>query len=191
MSDTIPPDQRHGALEAALAEAKRAVFEAHRDGPPEVVADHELVRADGDAVSLSELFGGREDLIVVHNMGRDCPYCTLWADGFDGLLPHIEDRAAFAVCSPDPPPVQREFAASRSWDFTMVSGHDSSFTEAMGFVEGDTHRPGVSTFHLAGDGTITRVASRRFGPFDDYNPVWNLFGLLRDGVDGWEPRYEY
>ena len=50
---------------------------------------------EGREATLSSLFGDRGGLIVVHNMGRDCSYCTMWADGFTGLLPHLESRAAF------------------------------------------------------------------------------------------------
>jgi predicted dithiol-disulfide oxidoreductase (DUF899 family) len=62
------------------------------------------------SVQLSDLFGEHEDLIVIHNMGVSCPYCTLWADGFNGLIRHLEDRAAFVMVSPDPPDIQKEFA---------------------------------------------------------------------------------
>jgi predicted dithiol-disulfide oxidoreductase (DUF899 family) len=31
-------------------------------------------------VRLSELFAGKADLILIHNMGTTCPNCTLWAD---------------------------------------------------------------------------------------------------------------
>src|SRR6516164_9513796 len=60
-------------------------------------------------------------------MGASCPYCTLWADGFNGLLPHIENRAAFVVASPDDPQAQEKFKASRGWRFPMVSHRDSTF----------------------------------------------------------------
>src|SRR5213595_1729644 len=36
---------------------------------------------------LSELFGKHEDLILIHNMGAGCMYCTMWADGLNGLFP--------------------------------------------------------------------------------------------------------
>jgi predicted dithiol-disulfide oxidoreductase (DUF899 family) len=36
-------------------------------------------------VRLSELFAGKRDLFVIHNMGTSCRYCTMWADGFNGV----------------------------------------------------------------------------------------------------------
>src|SRR5262249_27031844 len=72
---------------------------------PEEVKDYELQSADG-AVKLSQLFGGKDTLFVVHNMGASCPNCTMWADGFNGVFDHLRDRAAFVVASPDTPEQQ-------------------------------------------------------------------------------------
>ena len=76
---------------------------------------------------------GRVDRRPQH--GRGCVYCTMWADGFNGVVPHLEDRAAFVVVSPDEPHVQAEFAASRGWRFRMVAAR-SDFTGDMGYEEG-------------------------------------------------------
>ena len=99
----------------------------------EEVKDSSLTDSDGRKVALSDLFGKKEDLILIHNMGRSCPYCTMWADGFNGVLEHLEDRAAFVVVSPDAPPVQKQFAKSRDWRFKMVSSKETAFSKDMGF----------------------------------------------------------
>jgi predicted dithiol-disulfide oxidoreductase (DUF899 family) len=83
---------------------------------PEEVSDYTFATADG-TVRLSALFSGNRDLIVIHNMGTTCPYCTLWADGFNGISDHLASRAAFVVSSPDRPEVQKKFAAGRGWRF--------------------------------------------------------------------------
>src|SRR5262249_12972860 len=87
---------------------------------PELVKDYTFRRADGGSVRLSELFGDKADLFVIHNMGQSCPYCTLWADGFNGAYAHLSNRASFVVSSPDTPERQRKFAKSRQWTFPMV-----------------------------------------------------------------------
>ncbi len=78
---------------------------------PQPVEDYRF-RTLGGEVALSELFGDRTDLFVIHNMGTGCPNCTMWADGFNGVLQHLENRAAFVVCSPDDPATQ---AANAAW----------------------------------------------------------------------------
>ncbi len=69
---------------------------------PQQVEDYRFRTPDGD-VALSALFGDKTALFVIHNMGTGCPNCTMWADGFNGVLHHLEDRAAFVVCSPRRP----------------------------------------------------------------------------------------
>ena len=175
-----------------LIDLKKRILELRRQVPSEQVSDYVLLGPGGEDVRLSELFGDKDDLIVVHNMGRGCRYCTLWADGFVGLLPHLENRAAFVISSPDDPDTQRDFAAGRGWPFKMVSVKGSPFAGDMGFMRGEgEYWPGYSTFHRHDDGRITRVSSDFFGPGDDYCGVWPMFDLLRDGQNGWQPQYEY
>jgi len=158
--------------------------------PREVVEDYEFASAKGP-VKLSALFGKKKDLIVIHNMGASCRYCTMWADGFNGVYPHLADRAAFVVSSPDTVAAQKKFAKSRGWRFPMVSGRDIDFAKDLGFKEGeDQWWPGVSTFQKKGK-KIYHVASAPLGPFDPFCAVWHLIALLADGVNDWEPQYRY
>jgi predicted dithiol-disulfide oxidoreductase (DUF899 family) len=160
-----------------------------------VETEYTFVGADGSDVSLRDLFGDRKDLLVVHNMGRQCRWCTLWADGLNGLHDHINARTRIVLVSPDSPEVQKEFSSGREWTIPMVSDRDGTFTSDMGFaVVQDCKRyvlPGVSSFHMNDDDTIVRVAADGFGPGDVYMPVYPLFELLHDGASTWEPQYTY
>ena len=163
--------QRLANLEAEIATTRRQLVETE-------VPDYQLTGRDGP-VRLGQLFGEHDRLIVIHNMGFACPYCTMWADGFNGLLPHIEERAAFVVVSPDDVARQAEGAAERGWRFRMVSGRGSSFTKDMGFETDDgSPKPGVSTFVRAPDGTMRRHDSAPFGPGDKFCAVWSFVDLL-------------
>lgn len=194
MTGRTDAEQEIEALEKELLEGHKRLAELRRAQPPEPVDDYELAGPDG-AVRLADVFGGKRDLILVHNMGRSCPYCTMWADGLNGLLAHLENRAAFVVVSPDTPDVQAEFAASRGWGFRMLSAASSSFTRDMGYAfERDGKwwmLPGFSTFRKQDDGSVVRVAHGPFGPGDPYNAAFHLFAHLADGVDGWEARFTY
>ena len=94
---------------AALREKMRLL---QQQVEPQEVENYRLATSNGP-VRLAELFGAHERLFVIHNMGTGCPQCTMWADGFNGVLPHLENHAAFVVSSPDDPAVQRAFAAER------------------------------------------------------------------------------
>lgn len=173
-----------------IVELRQKMREVAVAAEPEPVQDYEFATPRGP-IHLSELFGDKPDLIAIHNMGRSCAHCTLWADGFNGTYPHIANRAAFVVTSPDPPDVQQAFAASRGWRFPMASHAGTSFAADMGYRSASGGwLPGVSVFRRDSD-RIVRVADTRFEPGDDFCAVWHLFDLLPEGADGWRPQYAY
>ncbi|MBK9248868.1 MAG: DUF899 family protein [Ignavibacteria bacterium] len=161
----------------------------------EQIKNYELLDFAGNSVSLLDMFGDKNDLIVIHNMGKGCNYCTLWADGFNGFAKPFADRAAFVLVSPDSPEVQQEFAESRGWTFQMASSQGSTFTSELGFSEfkdgKQYYAPGYSTFRKNPDGSITRAAYDYFGPGDLYCAVWHIFELLPEGVENWHPKKVY
>jgi predicted dithiol-disulfide oxidoreductase (DUF899 family) len=179
-------------LEYQLQDIKQKVAELRRQRPPEAVRDYQLLDSAGTRTPLSSLFGDHRSLILVHNMGRNCSYCTMWADGFSGLLPHLASRAAFVLTSPDTPQAQKEFAQTRGWTFPMYSAAGTSFIADMGFDdEKDGLMPGVSVFTKEGDDVLYRVGRVEFGPGDNFCAVWHFFDLLPEGIDGWQPRLSY
>jgi predicted dithiol-disulfide oxidoreductase (DUF899 family) len=185
-----------GKLEDKIVRLRAKLTELRQKDAKSVVPDYELKNWEGGVTTLSALLKDKKDLIVIHNMGRQCPYCTLWADGFNGQLAHLEDRAAFVVVSPDPVSVQKEFARSRGWKFKMLSGEDSAFIEDMGFWVKKSKKneggplPGVTTFRLKGK-SIERVSRAGFGPGDDFCSVWHLFDLLKGGAGEWTAKFKY
>ncbi len=178
-------------LEAELLEKQKRLSDLRGQLPPEEVTDYILKGSNGKNVKLSEMFDDKDDLIVIHNMGRSCSYCTLWADGFNGMLQHLESRAAFVVVSPDPPEVQAAFAQNRDWRFKMYSSDGSTFTEDMGFKDGGGYLPGVSTFYKKADDKIVQISKANFGPGDPFCAAWHLFDLLANGTNDWEPKFKY
>ena len=115
----------------------------------------------------------------------------MWADGLNGFYPHISDRAALVVASPDLPAVQTEFAASRGWRFPMVSTKGTTFSADMGFATASGGpMPGVSAFQLK-DGKVTRVSASPFDDYDDFCMAWRFFDLLPEGANGWRPKRSY
>jgi len=179
--------------EEELRGVQQRLRELHQAMPEQEVEDYRFDTPEGE-VRLSALFGRHQELLLVHNMGSGCPYCTLWADGFNGMLPHFENRAGFAVISKDPPEAQRNFARSRGWRFRMASAERSPFTKDMGFESDGYPMPGVSTFRKDLAGRITRKTRAGFSPGDLYCSLWHLFDLLpfgAEGRDGWHPRFHY
>lgn len=185
-------DNQIDELEYQLQDLKQKLAELRRQRPREEIRDYQLRDSEGREAPLSSLFGDKKSLILVHNMGRDCSYCTMWADGFTGLLPHLKSRAAFVLTSPDKPEAQKEVVRSRGWNFPVYSTAGTSFTADMGFDdEKEGLMPGVSVFTKETDGKIYRVSRAEFGPGDNFCAVWHFFDLLPEGIDGWEPKLSY
>jgi predicted dithiol-disulfide oxidoreductase (DUF899 family) len=190
MQSPVPDDVRR--LEDEIARLKARLAQLRRSAPRPMVPDYTLRRGDGSPVRLSELFNGKPDLLIIHNMGRSCPYCTLWADGFNGVAEHLASRAGVALVSPDQPATLEKFSKERGWRFPVVSSHGSPFTRDLGF-EPETGKqwPGASGLRRNADGSIVRVAAATFGPGDDFCSVWHLFDLLAEVADGWQPKDSY
>ena len=89
-------------LERKIGELTAELTALRRANPGRPVPDYTFQTQDGEA-TLRDLFGDRDQLLVIHNMGEGCRYCTLWADGFNGLLPHLESAVAVVLVSKDHP----------------------------------------------------------------------------------------
>ena len=175
-------EQRIGGLIDELRTLRKASA-----GQP--VPNYPLATTDGET-TLRDLFGPHEKLLVIHNMGQGCRYCTLWADGFNGLLPHLEDALAVALVSKDPPPVQRAFANSRGWRFRMASHGGGAYIQEQGVFGEAENYPGAVVYERDGD-AIRRKNACVFGPGDLYCAVWPFLGMA--GIDGadWTPQFDY
>lgn len=164
---------------------------------PQMIKDYVLTGWNGP-VRLSDLFGEKRDLILIHNMGVGCTSCTMWADGFNGVYDHLASRAAFVVASPNPIEVQKTFAAGRGWRFPMISYQGSTLAEDLGYREGGAPldeklggwNPGVSFLRREGN-RILRMSDAEFGPGDDFCIVYHLFDLAPGYDLNWSPRYRY
>lgn len=181
-------------LEKEIQERRQAITNLRRTLTHQV-EDYTLYGLNHSRVQLSTLFSDKQELVVVHNMGSRCSYCTLWADGFNGIYPHLADRVPFILVSPDLPDKQHDFAKKRGWQFPMYSDQDGLFTTELGFsVEKQGEQwfyPGYSTFSKKHDGIIVRTAWDFFGPGDNYCSLWHIFELLDEGVGEWQPAMKY
>lgn len=157
---------------------------------PQRVQDYLFQTSAGER-RLSELFGSKEHLFVVHNMGSTCPYCTVWADGYNGIYHHLASRAAFVVSSPEPPAAQRELAALRGWRFPMISHAGTTFAADMGYRSPAGHwLPGISVF-TRNAGQLLRVNDTQCDTGDDFCALWHILDLLPHGPGDWQPKLSY
>jgi predicted dithiol-disulfide oxidoreductase (DUF899 family) len=159
----------------------------HKDTPPRPVKNYVFNDLSG-TVSLLDLFADKEVLFAIHNMGQGCRYCTLWADGINGFVPHLEDRFAVALLSKDSPDVQRRFANSRGWRFRMASHAGGEYLREQS--SSGENSPGLACYVRKGD-QIFKKSSAQFAPGDLFCPQWHILSLAGIGMEEWTPQFGY
>lgn len=196
--------------EIALKEQRERVAELRRRLPLDtVIEDHHVTEAaDGSTreVRLSELFTDRDlPLVLVHFMfgkkqREPCPMCTLWADGYHGIVEHLRQRVNFAVLVAGDAAEFERYARGRGWDrVRVVSSGDTSFKLDVGMEDADGGQmPGVSVLELAGDGTLwhfytggAMMGDGHFRGMDLLSPFWNFLDLTRRGRGDFIPQRGY
>lgn len=177
------------ALEAEIMEKAQKLAALRKAETPVAVSDYEFETLAGKA-KLSALFAGRERMLVIHNMGQACRYCTLWADGLNGVLPHLENAMGVLLVSKDPPDVQRRIAQDRGWHYRMASHGGGAYMTEQCKMMGYDNCPGAAVYEMR-DGRIFRRGRTGFGPGDLYAPIWHLLALAGIGQEEWTPQFHY
>jgi predicted dithiol-disulfide oxidoreductase (DUF899 family) len=123
----------HLAREKAFTRARDELSRDRRELPWVRLDKAYVFDGPHGKVTLGDLFGARRQLIVIHFMfGPDdkegCPICSFRADGFDGMLAHLNARdVSFAVVSRAPIDKLQAFRQRMGWGFNWVSSFESDF----------------------------------------------------------------
>ncbi len=159
--------------------------------------------AEGKA-TLSDLFGGKGQLIVQHFMfGPDyqegCPSCSFWTDNFEGIEGHLAARdTAFVLVSRGPLDKILAYRKRMGWTFRWVSSLANDFNYDYGVSrrpgeklldynfgtiqrDADEH-PGISTF-IRQNGAIFHTYSVYARGIDTLNGAYQLLDLTAKGRD--------
>jgi len=159
--------------------------------------------------TLPELFAGRSQLVVYHFMfGPDwkvgCKSCSFWADNFNGIVAHLNQRDVTLVAiSRAPLKKLRAFAKRLGWSFKWLSSLKSDFNfdfgvsftpeqqeqgrvfynyEMTSFPWG-TEAPGISVFYKDAKGTIFHTYSCYSRGLDMLNTAYHYLDLVPKGRD--------
>jgi predicted dithiol-disulfide oxidoreductase (DUF899 family) len=127
------------AREALLAKEKELIHlrdrinQERRSLPWVQVSKDYVFDAASGKKTLADLFAGRTQLLIYHFMlgpGQQagCPSCSLLADGFDGVLVHLENHDVALVTVSRAPLAEIEAYQTRmGWCFPWVSSAGSDF----------------------------------------------------------------
>jgi predicted dithiol-disulfide oxidoreductase (DUF899 family) len=176
-------------LQREISQKIARLNELQKAATPTPVPNYTFKTLDG-SVSLLDLFGGKTKLFAIHNMGQGCRYCTLWADGLNAFVPHLESEFAVVLLSKDPPETQRTFANGRGWRFRMASHGGGDYIREQSVVPGQENMPGMVCYVRQGD-QVLKQNSAVFGPGDLYCSMWHVLSLAGVGEEDWTPQYAY
>lgn len=161
-----------------------------------------LFEAPEGRLTLTDLFGKHEQLIVYHFMfGPDwqegCPGCSFWVDNFNGVDAHLAARDTALVAVSRAPLAKLEAYKQRmGWQFRWVSSVGPDFNydfvvtrrpedRVMPYNYGSTPRemeelPGISTFIKDG-GVVYHSYSTYARGLDVANGAYHLLDLTARG----------
>ena len=179
-----------------------------RELPWEAVRKEYVFEGPNGKQTLPELFDGRSQLIVYHFMfspdwEAGCPNCSFWADNFDPIIVHLNQRdVPMVAVSHAPYSKLAAYEKRMGWTFKWVSSHDTDFNfdyhvsftpeevakeEAFyNYTTGnpfDGEREGVSIFYKDPTGSVYHTYSTYARGIDLLNTAYNYLDLAPKGRD--------
>jgi len=179
-----------------------------RELPWEAVRKPYLFDGPKGKQTLSDLFGGKSQLIVYHFMfgpgwKEGCPSCSFLADTFDGAALHLGQRdVSFVAVSRATLPEIEAFKKRMGWRFHWVSssGSDFNFDYHVSFSKDDKVKdkvyynydmtdfpseeaPGASVFYKNAKGEIFHTYSTYARGLDILVGTYNYLDLTPKGRD--------
>ena len=185
--------------EKAFSRARDALGRKRRELPWVRVEKPYVFEAPAGKATLADLFEGRSQLIVYHFMfGPDwqegCKSCSLLADHFDALLPHLRARdVSLVAVSRGPLEKLQAFQQRMGWRFPWFSSQGSDFnvdyrvsfppdqvTQGRRSYNYDTLAPSVE--EMPGASVFAR---------DDAGAVFHSYSCYARGLDMLMPPYQF
>jgi predicted dithiol-disulfide oxidoreductase (DUF899 family) len=193
--------------EIELRRNQERVASLRRNLPPggEVQSEYHFVAENGADVTLADLFGNHDTLVVYSYMfapqrEAPCPMCTSLMGGFDHKIADIGQRVAIAFTARSPIDRLIDAKKSRGWtDLPVFSDESGDFTRDYVSAE-DADMPAYNVF-VRRDGKIRHFWSEEIGgdmadPGQDprgleIDPLWLMLDTIPEGRGDWYPQLTY
>jgi predicted dithiol-disulfide oxidoreductase (DUF899 family) len=170
-----------------------------RDLPWERVEKEYVFEGPDGPRTLPELFAGKRQLIVYHFMfapGDDegCPSCSFWADNFDGIGVHLNQRdVSFAAISRAPLDKLVAFEKRMGWSFPWFSSFGTDFNHDynVSFTPEELARgEDYYNYRLGGAGLPDREGTSVFYK-DENGDVFHTYSAFARGIDMVNGAYQF
>jgi predicted dithiol-disulfide oxidoreductase (DUF899 family) len=145
---------------------------------------------DEGTKTLAELFDGRSQMLVYHFMfgpsykNGGCPTCSSMADGFDGVLPHLNNHdVTFLAISRAPLDQLQAYKRRMGWKFPWVSSAGSDFNFDFGVSRTEEQQREGSEYNFAPAGPITPLVESGGGAIAEMAAMCgtDIAGYLTEG----------
>jgi len=194
------------AREKAFTQARDRLSAERRELPWVKVDKPYMFEGPQGKETLSDLFAGRGQLLVYHFMfGPDwnegCPSCSFWADNYNGIVVHLQQRDVTLVAISRAPLEKLEAYQRRmGWSFKWLSslGNDFNHDYHVSFTPeeqktaaynykpggfGSSEAPGISVFAKDAAGDVFHTYSCYARGLDMLNGAYHLLDLVPKGRD--------
>lgn len=149
--------------------------------------------------SLAQLFEGRSQLIVYHFMFSPeaevpCKSCSFWADNFNGIIAHLNQRdVTFVAISRAPLPKLQAFAKRMGWSFKWLSsgGNDFNYDYNVSFRPGDAGQGGASYNYRPTETTMSDLPGISVFSRNAEGQVFHTYSCYARGLDMMNTAYHY
>lgn len=171
---------------------QRDQLSAQRRALPWVRVDKQYAFEGPDGKSsLAELFDGRSQLIVYHFMydpewESGCKSCSFWADNFNGIGVHLNQRdVTFVAISLAPLPKLQAYAKRLGWSFPWFSSYGSDFNYDYGvsFTPEDLARGWVTYNYARRETSMSELPGISVFSKDESGAVFHTYSCYSRGLD--------
>ena len=196
------------AKEKEFTRLRDQLSQTRRDLPWVRVTKQYVFDGPGGKQTLGQLFNGHSQLVVYHFMFAPdwedgCRGCSFWADNFNGIVPHLNQRdVTFVAISRAPLAKLQAFAKRLGWNFKWLSsaGNDFNYDYNVSFTPealaggsaiynyaankmNMTELPGISVFFKDADGNVFHTYSCYARGLDMLNTAYHYLDLVPKGRD--------
>ena len=187
------------AREKTFTRLRDRLSKARRELPWEAVGKEYVFEGPNGKETLAGLFDGRNQLVVYHFMfGPDwdagCPHCSRWADNFNGIIVHLNQRDVTLVAVSRAP--YEKLVAYRQrmgWNFKWVSsfGTDFNFDYHVSFTPEEVNRKkAFHNFKIKDPGVSEREGVSVFYK-EPKAKVFHTYSTYERGIDMLNVDYHY
>lgn len=175
-----------------LARERRAL-------PWEAVTKDYVFEGPNGRETLSRLFDGRSQLVVYHFMfvpdwDAGCPHCSRWADNFNGIIVHLNQRdVAMVAVSRAPYAKLAAYRQRMGWSFKWVSssGTDFNFDYHVSFTPDELKKgKAFYNFKLQNPGVADREGVSVFAR-DAKGGIFRTYSTFARGIEALNLDYKY